>query len=120
MPLLRDRVKDTTTSTGTGNLTLSGTSPTGFQSFNSAFGLSNLFTYAIVDSTSGLWETGVGKLLDATTLTRDTAYEGSSGIGVLVSFTAGTKDVFCSAPAMDIAKSNIGRTLAISSGMAFL
>jgi hypothetical protein len=97
MPVFKDRVKDTSTTTGTGYFTLSGTAATGgYQTFNAAFGLGTPFLYCIVDSTSGLWETGTGTLSAATTLVRDAfVMDGSSGPGVLVSFTAGTKDVFC-------------------------
>jgi hypothetical protein len=96
MPVFKDRVKDSSTTTGTGSITLSGTAPTGYQSFNTAFGTGNAFLYCIVDGTSGLWETGTGYLSTATTLVRDSfVMDGSSGPGVLVSFTAGTKDVFC-------------------------
>jgi hypothetical protein len=98
MPVFRDRVKDTTSTTGTGNITLSGTAPTGYQSFNTAFGLGSAFLYCIVDNTSGLWETGTGYLSNSTTLVRDAfVFDGSSGPGVLVNFTAGSKDVFCTA-----------------------
>ena len=100
MPAFRDRVKDTSTTTGTSDITLSGTAPTAFQSFASAFGgggyPSQAFIYAIVDNTSGLWETGTGYLSNATTMVRDAnVFDGSSGPGVLVNFTAGSKEVFC-------------------------
>jgi hypothetical protein len=95
MPIYHDRVKDTTTTTGTGNLTLSGTAPTSFVNFNTAFSLNNPFIYCIVDATSGLWETGTGYLSASTTFVRDSVFEGSSGAGTLVNFSAGTKDVFC-------------------------
>jgi hypothetical protein len=100
MPVFKDRVKDSSTSTGTGTFTLSGTAPTAYQSFATAFGGAGYptapFLYSIEDLTSGLWETGTGYLSAATTLVRDAfVMDGSSGPGVLVSFTAGTKDVFC-------------------------
>jgi hypothetical protein len=96
MPYFRDRVKDTSTTTGTGDITLSGIAPTGYQTFANAFGLNNAFLYCIVDNTSGLWETGTGWLSASTTMVRDSnVFDGSSGPGTAVSFTAGTKDVFC-------------------------
>jgi hypothetical protein len=96
MPYFRDRVKDSSTTTGTGDVTLSGTAPTGYQNFNTAFGLGAAFLYCIVDPASGLWETGTGMLSASTTMVRDAnVFDGSSGPGTLVSFTAGTKDVFC-------------------------
>jgi hypothetical protein len=94
VPVFRDRVKDTTTTTGQGDITLSGTAPSGFQSFNTAFGVGNPFLYCIVGGAE--WETGTGTLLNSTTMVRDTyVMDGSSGPGVLVNFSAGTKDVVC-------------------------
>lgn len=98
MPLVvKDRVRETTTTTGTGTITLGG-AVSGFQSF-SVIGNANTTYYAIVDSTSGSWEVGIGTYTSAgTTLSRDTVLE-SSNSGSLVSFSAGTKDVFCTYPA---------------------
>lgn len=91
-----DRVKETTTSTGTGNLTLAGAA-TGFQSFNTAFGTNVPFEYAIeaVDgsgSPTGDWEVGVGHLSASTTFVRDTVRY-SSNSNNAVNFSAGTKNV---------------------------
>jgi hypothetical protein len=98
MPLvLKDRVKETSTTTGTGTLTLGGAA-SGFQSF-SVIGDGNSTYYAIVDSTAGAWEVGVGTYGSAgATLTRDVVLE-SSNSGSLVDFAAGSKDVFCTYPA---------------------
>jgi hypothetical protein len=98
MPLvLKDRVKETSTTTGTGTLTLGGAA-TGFQSF-AVIGNGNTTYYAIFDRTSQAWEVGVGTYtLSGTTLSRDTVLE-SSNSGSLVNFGAGTKDVFCTYPA---------------------
>jgi hypothetical protein len=91
-----DRVKDTSTTTGTGNLTLSGTAPTGYQSFNTAFGTGVYFPYTIAAGSE--WEVGEGHLSASTTLVRDTVWA-SSNSGSAVSFSAGTKDVFCTVAA---------------------
>jgi hypothetical protein len=98
MPLvLKDRVKETSTTTGTGTLTLGGAA-TGFQSF-AVIGNGNTTYYAIFDRTSQDWEVGVGTYTaSGTTLSRDTVLE-SSNSGSLVNFGAGTKDVFCTYPA---------------------
>ena len=94
--VLKDRVKETTTSTGTGTITLAGAA-SGFQSF-SVIGDGNVTYYAIVDSTSGDWEVGIGTYtLSGTTLSRDVILESSSG-GTAISFGAGTKDVFVTYP----------------------
>lgn len=96
MPLVvKDRVKETTTTTGTGTITLDGAS-SGFQSF-SVIGNGNTTYYAIVGPTE--WEVGIGTYTSSgTTLSRDTILESSNG-GTAVNFSAGTKDVFCTYPA---------------------
>jgi hypothetical protein len=97
MPLnVADRVRDTTTTTGTGTITLSGTSPTGYQTF-SAVGNGNTTYYTI--NAGAQWEVGIGTYSGAgPTLSRDTVLA-SSNSGSLVDFAAGTKDVFCDYPA---------------------
>ena len=94
--VLKDRVKETSTTAGTGTLTLAGAAA-GFQSF-SAIGNGNTTYYAIVDSTAGTWEVGIGTYTaSGTTLSRDTVLSSSNG-GSLVSFAANSKDVFCTYP----------------------
>lgn len=98
MPLVvADRVKETTTSTGTGTITLAGAA-SGFQSF-AAIGNGNTTYYTIADQTGSNWEVGIGTYTSSgTTLSRDTVLA-SSNSGSLVSFGAGTKDVFVTYPA---------------------
>jgi hypothetical protein len=98
MPLvLKDRVKESSTTTGTGTLTLGGAA-SGFQSF-AVIGNGNTTYYAIVDSASGDFEVGIGTYTSSgTTLSRDTVLE-SSNAGALVDFAAGSKDVFVTYPA---------------------
>lgn len=94
--VLADRVKETTTTTGTGTVTLLGAS-TGFQSF-SAIGNSNTTYYTIAGQTGSEWEVGVGTYTSAgTTLSRTTVLS-SSNSDSLVNFSAGTKDVFVTQP----------------------
>lgn len=95
--VLADRVKDTTTTTGTGPVTLSGTAPAGFQTFGAAIGNGNTTYYTIAAGSQ--WEVGIGTYTAAgTSLSRDTVLASSSG-GSLVSFSAGAKDVFVTYPA---------------------
>ncbi len=110
-----DRVKDTTTTTGTGNVTLSGTSPTGYQTFNAAYDTSGMyFCYAIVGGSE--WEVGYGYLSGSTTLVRDQV-TASSNAGALVSFSSGTKDVFSPLTAdAAMVLSSSGRTYAGARG----
>jgi hypothetical protein len=95
--VVKDRVKETTTTTGTGSVTLAGAS-TGFQTFNSAIGVSNTTYYCIAGQGTSEWEVGLGTLSASTTLARTTVYA-SSNAGSAVTFSAGTKDVFCTFPA---------------------
>ena len=94
--VLADRVKETTTTTGTGTVTLLGAS-TGYQSF-SAIGNGNTTYYTIAGQTSSEWEVGIGTYTSSgTTLSRTTVLS-SSNSGSLVNFSAGTKDVFVTQP----------------------
>lgn len=94
--VLADRVKETSTTAGTGTLTLSGAS-SGFQSF-AAVGNGNTTYYAISDAATGQWEVGIGTYTSSgTTLSRDTVLS-SSASGALVTFGAGSKDVFVTYP----------------------
>ena len=93
--VLKDRVKETTTTTGTGAVTLAGAA-TGFQSF-AAIGDGNTTFYTI--SGGSEWEVGVGTYTaSGTTLSRDMVLA-SSNSGSLVDFSAGSKDVFVTYPA---------------------
>jgi len=92
-----DRVKETTTTTGTGSITLGG-AVSQFLSFNAAFGVGPQIFYSIVGQTGTEWEVGLGHLSGSTTLVRDVVYA-SSNAGALVNFSAGTKDAFCTIPA---------------------
>lgn len=95
--VLADRVRETTTSTGTGSVTLAG-AVTGFQTF-AAIGNANTTYYTIAGQGTGEWEVGIGTYTSSgTSLSRDTVLA-SSNSGSLVNFSSGTKDVFCDYPA---------------------
>ena len=97
MPLvIKDRVKETSTTTGTGTFTLAGAA-TGFQSF-SAIGDGNTTFYTIALVGGSEWEVGIGTYTSSgTTLSRGTILS-SSNSGNAVDFSAGTKDVFVTYP----------------------
>ena len=95
--VLNDRVKETSTTTGTGDFTLAG-AVTDFESFNSGIGTGNTTYYAIVNPGQNEWEVGLGTLSASTTLQRTTIIS-SSNSDAAVTFTSGTKDVFCTLPA---------------------
>jgi alpha-tubulin suppressor-like RCC1 family protein len=98
--IIADRVKETSTTNGDSNFTLSG-AVTGFQSFNDAIGIGNACYYVIENPSVGEWEVGIGTVSDATTLVRTTILK-SSNSNNAVTFTSGTKNVFVSFPADEI------------------
>ena len=97
--VLNDRVKQTSTSTGTGTINLTGTE-TGFETFVTGIGDGNSCFYAIANDGTSEFEVGIGTVTDAATdtLSRDTVIS-SSNSDNKVNFTAGTKTVFCTYPA---------------------
>lgn len=118
MPLFADRVRDTTTSTGTGAITLANTAPAGSRTFAAAFGSSSSFVgYVIQGQTPGEWEVGKGTFNGTTGLTRDTV-RSSSNSGALVNFSAGTKDVFCAPSSEQLDNASIGFQYAVARGFA--
>ncbi len=94
--VVNDRVKETSTTTGTGTFTLAG-AVTGFETFSSAIGNSNTTYYAISLQGGAEFEVGLGTVA-AGTLARTTIIS-SSNSDSAVDFSAGTKDVFCTLPA---------------------
>lgn len=92
-----DRVKETTTTTGTGDLTLAG-AVSGFQTFGAAIGDGNTVYYAVSTPAGTEWEVGLGTYTSSgTTLSRDTIYA-SSNSGSAVDLSSGTKEVFATYP----------------------
>ena len=98
--VLKDRVKETTTTTGTGPVVLAGEAG-GFQDFSSAIGNTNTTYYAIVHQSLDEWEVGIGTYGSASNnLTRNTVL--SSSTGSSINFSSGTKDVFVTLPASQV------------------
>ena len=96
--VLNDRVKETTTTTGTGALTLAG-AVTGFETFGTGVGNSNTTYYAVTLPGSAEFEVGLGTLnSDSSTITRTTVISSSNSDNA-VDFSAGTKTIFCTLPA---------------------
>ena len=96
--VVKDRVKETTATTGTGTLTLAG-ALTGFQSFSSALSDGDTTYYAIFESSTGEWEVGLGTFTaSGTTLARTTVLA-SSNSGSAVNLTAGSAEIFITQPA---------------------
>ena len=96
--VLNDRVKETTTTTGTGTLTLGG-AVTGFETFAAGVGNSNTTQYAVTLPGTSEFEVGLGTLSsDSSTIARSTIIS-SSNSDSAVNFSAGTKTIFCTIPA---------------------
>jgi len=97
--ILKDRVKESTTTTGTGNISLGGALAT-FDTFQSYLSNGDTTFYAIAHASSGVdeWEVGLGTWNTGNTLSRTTVLAGSNGTSA-VTFSAGTKDVFMTYPA---------------------
>jgi hypothetical protein len=112
--VLRDRVKETTTTTGTGTINLAGTS-TGFRTFVAAVGNGNQTYYVLEDGVD--WEVGIGTVTDGTpdTLSRSTILA-SSNSGLAVNWGAGTRNVFASvaAAAMLLSANNLSELTSAS------
>ena len=98
--VLNDRVKQTSTSTGTATIQLSNTAEVGFESFVTGIGNTNSTFYCISHDGTADFEVGIGTVTDATpdTLSRDTVIS-SSNSDNKVDLQAGTKTVFCTYPA---------------------
>ena len=114
--VINDRVKETTTTTGTGTLSLGG-AVTGFETFSSGIGNSNTTYYAISLPGTAEFEVGLGTLSsDSSTIARTTIIS-SSNSDSAVSFSAGTKTIFCTIPASkSVLLSDVGAsTLDLSS-----
>ena len=97
--IIKDRVKEGTTTAGTGAFALGGAGAT-FEPFNSYMSNGDTTYYAVVHTASGVdeWEVGLGTWNTGNTLTRTTVLSGSNGTSA-VDFSSGTKDIFMTYPA---------------------
>ena len=102
-----DRVKDTSTTTGTGNIRVSGSAPFGYRTFSTVLSVADTFYYAIQGQSTAEWEIGVGTYASTNQFARTTVLA-SSASGSAVSFSSGTKNVFITLAAT--------RTLQLKSG----
>ena len=92
--MLANRVKETTASTGNGDLTLAG-AEANFQSFHNAFSTTGTFYYFIIDDVNNEWESGIGQLSSATNFQRQTVHDNSSGSTAKLNLSAGAKTIIC-------------------------
>ena len=115
---LNDRVKETSTTTGTGTLNLSG-AVSSFETFVAGIGDGNTTYYAIVNRDEDEWETGLGTVTDSSTdtLARTTVIS-SSNSDSATDFSAGTKDVLCTLPASKVSFLDASNDLILGAGAA--
>lgn len=117
MPYLGDRVRETSTTTGTGTISLGG-AVSQFVSFATVLGSSSsVVPYLIVGQTTTEWEYGYGTFNGTTSLTRD-VIKASSNSNAAVNFSSGTKDVSINMGANLLKASILGQQLAQSRGWA--
>ena len=99
--IIADRVKETTTTTGTGNISLSGATFGGFQTFAEAIGDGNITYYCIQNDSQ--FEIGIGTYTASTnSLSRDTIFQSSNsdnkinidGIGIVFSVVPADRLVY--------------------------
>ena len=105
--VIKDRVRETTTTTGISAISLGGTS-TSFEAFGDHMSNADTTHYAIVHSTADEWEVGLGTWNTGNTLTRTTVLS-SSNSNAAVSFTSGSKDVFMTYPATKSINKDTGK-----------
>jgi len=110
--VVADRIRQTTTTTGTGNITFSGTYP-GYAPFSSFMTTNDYTSYCISDPGNDAYEVGIGKFLSGGTFERTYVYA-SSESGGLVNLQAGTKEIFCPLIA------SLSKNLAMMSGQDFI
>ena len=98
--IINDRVKETSTTSGTGTINLAGASQD-FITFVSGIGTTNTTYYCIAETGTDKFEVGIGTVTDASpdTLSRDTVISNSSGNTSKINFGSGEKEVFCTIPA---------------------
>lgn len=107
-----DLVQDTSTSTGTGAIVLSGTPAVGFQALGALGAVGVTFPYNVRNTATGEWESGTGTISAANTFTR--VPTASSNNGAAVNFSAGTKTVICTLTAAHVARMPIDRDVPFS------
>lgn len=118
--IIKDRVKENTTSTGTGDVSLGGAAAT-FDTFQSYMSNGDTTYYAIVHTTSGTdeWEVGLGTWNTGNTITRTTVLAGSNGTSA-VNFSAGTKDVFMTYPASKAVYADANGSVTLPDGLSVM
>ena len=120
--VFKDRVRETTTTTGTGNVLISG-SVSNFAEWD-VIGDGNTTYYAIVHRSNSQWEVGLGTYIEIGAgiiqkyLSRDTVLASSAINNLKIDFTFGTKDVFTTYPAAKAVDTTKAEEIAIQFAIA--
>lgn len=114
--VLADRVRETTTTVGTGPIALAGAA-TGYQSF-SVIGNGNTTYYCIAGQGTSEWEVGIGAYASSGTILSRTTILASSNGGLIVNFSSGTKDVFVTYPSEKSVNLDSSGLLSAPAGLA--
>tara|TARA_Y100000114_G_scaffold111022_1_gene104767 strand:- start:18 stop:1241 length:1224 start_codon:yes stop_codon:yes gene_type:complete len=94
--VISDRIKETTTTTGTGTYTLGG-AITGFETFTANLSNADTTYYCCTDGTD--FEVGLGTFASSGTTLARTTILSSSNSNSAVNWTSGTRNIFCTLPA---------------------
>lgn len=86
-----DRIRDSSTTTGTGAVTLAGSPPQNYNALSGRYSVGDTFDYLFLNGSVAEWECGRGRVIATNQFARDIAWDGSGGTGVRVNFSAGTK-----------------------------
>ena len=110
--VIADRVRETTTTTGTGTISLLG-AVTNFETFTANLSNSDTTYYAIIDNTNNDFEVGLGTFTSSGTTLARTSIIASSNSNSAVNFGTGTKDVFITIPASKLVVEDGSNNVAI-------
>ena len=116
---IADRVRETTTTTGTGTISLGG-AVGNFETFSANLSNSDTTYYAIVDSTNNTFEVGLGTYASSGNTLARTTVIASSNSNSAVNFGTATKDVFITTPASKMAFLNASGSLISSGGTSLM
>ena len=112
---IADRVRETTTTTGTGTISLLG-AVTNFETFTANLSNADTTYYAIVDNTNNAFEVGLGTFTSSGTTLARTTIIASSNSNSVVSLGVGTKDVFITLPATKVVYKDASGNVSVGSG----
>jgi hypothetical protein len=107
--VVADRVRESSTTAGTGSIALAG-AVIGYQTFDAVMDTGDTTYYTFADQGGSNWEVGLGTFTAPSTLARTTIFSSSNG-GSIVTFPAGTKDVFISPPASGVVTTEAIQTI---------